>query len=65
MYVPVERIELLSKYSQADGMVPKLNKIGGTEWAKTKLRVKSRIKDMTAELLHLYAEREKAKGFAA
>ena len=45
-------------------MVPKLNKIGGTEWAKTKLRVKSRIKDMTAELLHLYAEREKAKGFA-
>ena len=64
LYVPVERIELLSKYSQADGMVPKLNKIGGTEWAKTKLRVKSRIKDMTAELLHLYAEREKAKGFA-
>lgn len=64
LYIPVEKIEMLSKYSQGDGAIPKVNKLGGTEWAKTKLRVKSKIKDMTAELLKLYAEREKSKGFA-
>lgn len=64
LYIPVEKIELLSKYSLADGSVPRLNKLGGTEWAKTKLKVRSKIKDMTAELLQLYAERENAKGYS-
>lgn len=64
LYVPVEKIELLTKYSSNDAAVPRLNKLGSTEWAKTKLRVRAKIKDMTAELLKLYAERESAEGFA-
>ena len=64
LYIPVEKIELLTKYSSNEAAVPRLNKLGSTEWAKTKLRVRAKIKDMTAELLKLYAEREKAVGYA-
>ncbi len=64
MYIPVEKIELLSKFSSRDGYVPKINKLGGTEWQKTKNRVKSKVCDMADKLLKLYAERESRKGFA-
>ncbi|MBQ3307822.1 MAG: transcription-repair coupling factor [Bacilli bacterium] len=64
MYIPVEKIEYLSKYSGGEGVVPKINKLGGSEWQKTKNRVKSRISDMADSLIKLYAEREMRKGFA-
>ena len=64
LYIPVEKIELISKYSSKDGMVPKINKLGSTEWAKTKLSAKKRIKDIASELLKLYALREASIGYA-
>ena len=64
MYIPVEKIDSLFKYSGREGMVPKVNKLGGMDWRKTKARVKSRVSDMAEELLKLYAERETRKGFA-
>ena len=64
LYIPVERIELISKYSVSDGIEPKLNKLGGIEWEKTKLRVRSKIENIAGELLKLYAEREKINGFS-
>lgn len=64
LYIPVEKIELISKYSSKDGMVPKINKLGSTEWVKTKLSAKKRIKDIASELLKLYALREASKGYA-
>lgn len=64
IYIPVEKIELISKYSGNDGMVPKVNKLGGTEWAKTKARVRKKVTDIADKLLALYAERESRKGFA-
>lgn len=64
LYIPVEKIELITKYSANDGIVPKINKLGGTEWAKTKARLKKKIEDITQDLLKLYAERKRAKGFA-
>lgn len=64
LYIPVERLELISKYSKGDGVVPKLNKLGGTEWQKTKLRVKKKLESIAADLLKLYAERKQAKGFS-
>lgn len=64
MYIPVEKIDLLSKYSGREGIAPKINKLGGTEWQKTKARVKARVVDMAEELLKLYSERELKKGFA-
>ena len=64
LYIPVEKIDFISKYSAKDGVVPKLNKLGGTEWQRTKLKAKKRIQDMAGELLKLYAIRETTKGFA-
>lgn len=63
LYIPVEKIELISKYTGKEGIVPKVNKLGGTEWQKTKLRVKSKVKDIADKLLKLYALREMKKGF--
>ncbi len=64
IYIPVEKIDLISKYSGNEGMVPKVNKLGGTEWAKTKARVKKKVTDIADKLLALYAEREARRGFA-
>ena len=64
LYIPVEKIDLISKYSSKEGFSPKLNKLGGTEWAKTKLRVKNKVKDIAATLIKISAERKMKKGFA-
>ena len=63
LYIPVEKIELISKYTGKEGVAPKINKLGGTEWQKTKLRVKNKVKDIAEKLLKLYAIREMKKGF--
>ena len=64
LYLPVEKIDLISKYTSNGGAAPKLNKLGGTEWAKTKLRVQKRIENIASDLLKLYVEREASKGFS-
>ena len=64
IYIPVEKIDLLSKYSGQEGVAPKVNKLGGVEWAKTKERVRKKINDIADKLLALYAERESRRGHA-
>lgn len=64
IYIPVEKISLISKYSGREGVSPRVNKLGGTEWIKTKRRVQAKVTDMADKLLKLYAERESRKGFA-
>lgn len=64
LYVPVEKIDIISKYSGSDGSVPKLNSLSSNEWEKTKLKAKKRIEDMASKLLSLYASREALKGFS-
>lgn len=64
LYIPVEKIELIHKYSSNEGAVPKLNKLGSLDWEKTKLRVRKKIEDIAGELLKLYAERESSVGFS-
>ena len=65
LYVPVTQLDLVSKYigGREDAHL-KLHKLGGTEWQKTRSRVKSAVKDMAKELTELYAKRMQAKGFA-
>lgn len=65
LYVPVTQLDLVAKYigPKEDSRV-KLNRLGGTEWQKTKTRVKSSVKDIAKELIKLYAERMKSQGFA-
>lgn len=64
IYIPVEKIDLLYKYSGKEGSQPKISKLDSVEWQKTKNRVKSKINDMADQLLKLYSEREARKGFA-
>ncbi len=64
IYIPVEKIEYLTKFSGREGVVPKVNKLGGTEWQKTKTRIRNKVTDIASRLIKLYAERESRKGFA-
>lgn len=63
LYIPVEKIDLISKYTGKEGIVPKIHKLGSSEWAKTKIRVKEKVKDIANKLIQLYAERSMQKGF--
>lgn len=62
VYVPVEKMNTILKYASKDGLKPKINKLNSTSWAKTKRSVEKRIKDISEELLKLYAERKALKG---
>ncbi len=64
LYIPVEKIELISKYSCKDGIMPNLNKLGGIEWQKTKNRVREKMKSIAGELLKVAIERKMKKGFS-
>ncbi|MCT6807229.1 MAG: transcription-repair coupling factor, partial [Bombilactobacillus sp.] len=48
----------------SEGKTPHVNKLGGTEWAKTKRKVQSKVEDIADDLIDLYAKRESEKGFA-
>ncbi len=64
MYVPVTHVDLIQKYVGGDGVVPKMDKIGGDTWARAKKKVKQSVLDMTSELVRLYAKRETLQGHA-
>ncbi|HEY7855412.1 MAG TPA: transcription-repair coupling factor [Terriglobales bacterium] len=58
LYVPLTRMDLVQKYRSAEGAAPALDRMGGTQWAARKSRVKKAMKDMADELLKLYAARQ-------
>jgi transcription-repair coupling factor (superfamily II helicase) len=62
IFVPVEQITRISRYSGAEH--PQLSKLGGTEWLKTKQRVRKAVADLAEDLLTLYASRANAPGHA-
>ena len=62
IFVPVEQITRISRYSGAEH--PPLSKLGGTEWLRTKQRVRAAVADLADELLALYAARANAPGHA-
>ena len=64
LYVPVERLDLIQKYSSMGGTRPTLDRLGGTSWARTKTRIKKSMRDMAEELLKLYAQRRMVPGYA-
>lgn len=64
LYVPTDQVEQIQRYIGGEGQEPKLNRLGGTEWARTKNRVRESVREMAQELVELYASREIAKGHA-
>lgn len=64
LYVPVERLDLVQRYSASEGRHPQLDKLGGLGWQKAKARARRAMRDMAEELLKLYAERKLVQGHA-
>ncbi len=64
LYLPVHRIASIHKYHSEEGIVPKIDKLGGKSWQRTKEKVKKKIHQMAEKLLSLHAEREVYKGFS-
>ncbi len=65
LYVPVTQLDLVSKYiGNTESSTLKLNRLGGSDWQKTRSRVKGAVRDMAKELIALYAERMSRPGFA-
>lgn len=64
LYVPVDQINLLSRYRGAGDTVPRLSRLGGADWERTKKQVKRSVKQIAEDLTNLYAMRAKQEGFA-
>lgn len=62
LFVPVDQLDLVSKYIGAE--VPKLNKLGGSDWAATKARARSHVQQIAEDLVKLYSARQQSRGFA-
>ena len=61
LLMPLSRLDQIQRYSGIEGFAPKLDRLGGSSWNKTKSRVKSGLRKLATDLLKLYAEREVAK----
>ena len=64
LYVPVEQLERVQRYIGNPGQKPKLNRLGGGEWARQKGKVKEGLKTLAFDLKALYAERSRETGYA-
>lgn len=65
LYVSLQNLHLLSKYSAAEGKPVTLSRLGSEKWKQQKERVKKRLKDIARNLIELYAKRKMTQGFAA
>ncbi|PTH65973.1 transcription-repair coupling factor [Staphylococcus arlettae] len=63
LFVPVDQMDQVQKYVASEDKSPKLNKLGGTEWKKTKAKVQQSVEDIADELITLYKEREMSVGY--
>lgn len=64
LYVNINSLHKISKFSGKEGHVPKVNKLGSEAWEKLKNKTKKQVKDIAADLIKLYAKRKASKGFA-
>jgi transcription-repair coupling factor (superfamily II helicase) len=64
LYVNLNFINRVQKYSSQEGHIPPLSKLGGGDWERAKARAKRRIKDIARDLIGLYARRKHEKGYA-
>jgi transcription-repair coupling factor (superfamily II helicase) len=64
LFLPVDRLSRVQRYGASDGVKPRIDKLGGETWEKTKAKVKTSLRNMAGELLSLHAARELAPGFS-
>ncbi|MEN9522583.1 MAG: transcription-repair coupling factor, partial [Bacteroidota bacterium] len=64
LYVNINSLHKITKYSGKEGIEPKINKLGSEVWEQLKRKTKTKVKELAFDLIKLYAERKAAKGFA-
>ena len=64
LYVSINSLHKIAKYTGKEGTAPKLSKLGSDTWKKLKSKTKKRVKDIAKELIKLYAKRKAAAGHA-
>jgi transcription-repair coupling factor (superfamily II helicase) len=64
LYLPVDRINLVQRYVGAEGIEPKLDRLGAAGWEKAKAKARAEVQEMAAELLKIHAAREVQEGFS-
>ncbi|GAA4306181.1 transcription-repair coupling factor [Nibribacter koreensis] len=64
LYVSIHSLHKITKYTGKEGTPPSMSKLGSPEWENKKKKVKSKVKDIAAELIRLYAKRKAAPGYA-
>jgi transcription-repair coupling factor (superfamily II helicase) len=64
LYISVHSLHQIAKYSSKDGAEPSLSTLGSNTWNRLKSKTKSKVKDIARELIQLYAERKRSKGFS-
>lgn len=64
LYVNINSLYKISKYSGREGTVPKINKLGSDTWSRLKEKTKTKVKEVAFDLIKLYAQRKAEKGFA-
>ncbi len=64
LYIPVDQVGLVQKYSGGDGPAPRLHSLGGGEWQRLKSRVNRSVEELARELLALYAARQAVDGYS-
>ncbi len=64
LYVPTTSLDMLQKYVAGEGVAPKVNRLGGADWMRTKAKVKESVKKLAQDLIVLYAERQEKQGYA-
>ena len=63
IFVPTTNLDILQKYSSASGAKPKIDRVGGQAWKKTKSKVRESISEIAKDLVELYAKRQQEQGF--
>ncbi len=64
LYVNINSLHKISKYTGKEGTVPKVNKLGSDTWNKLKEKTKTKVKEIAFDLIKLYAQRKAQQGFA-
>ncbi len=63
LYILATQLEMIQKYSGSDSRKPKLNRLGGSEWARTRTKVQGAVQDIARDLVELYAARQEKTGY--
>ncbi|WP_439516525.1 transcription-repair coupling factor [Sediminibacterium sp.] len=64
LYVNINSLHKISKYTGKEGTVPKINKLGSDVWVRLKEKTKTKVKEIAFDLIKLYAQRKAQEGFA-